>query len=382
MRYFLTILPLFLLLLSSYSQNEPDHSLASLLGKHKPFITATYQHGGIIPTTDFVKGDNLSGAPINRYHAATIKVGLQNPGYAVWQRVYKGPTYGLGFFTGDFFNPREMGYPYAVFGFLGIPVARGRKLEVYTEFQYGLAWDWLHYDSLKNPRNLAIGSSITVYLDIAMKAVYPLTSNLDLGFGLSFTHFSNGGFERPNRGVNLYAPSVELKYFVNGRPDVRGIEPANRLARTNELVFMLGYGDHQIVEHELDTNYFAVGGLSLMYSMQHTNAFRSGPGIDLNYWWGMTAKPDGSPGPVGWDNLSVGLIYQPELIVDRFSLMGGIGIYARHLNYGNFTQTYQRLGVKCHIYRNYSFGVNVRAINFMLAEFMEFNLGYRLIWDK
>jgi hypothetical protein len=40
------------------------------------------------------------------------------------------------------------------------------------------------------------------------------------------------------------------------------------------------------------------------------------------------------------------------------------------------------LGVRYDIYRNISLGVNVRAVNFMLAEFLEFNVGYRIKWEK
>ncbi|MEZ4906745.1 MAG: hypothetical protein R2771_03665 [Saprospiraceae bacterium] len=145
---------------------------------------------------------------------------------------------------------------------------------------------------------------------------------------------------------------------------------------------MLGYGDHQLVEHELDTNYFAIAGISALYFNQISNAFRIGVGTDLNYWMGLTANPDGTIGTRNFDNLTIGFIIQPEAIIGKLSLVGGFGIYARHLNYGNFKQSYQRLGIKYEVYKNLSLGVNVRAINFMLAEFMEFNLGYRFRWMK
>ena len=145
---------------------------------------------------------------------------------------------------------------------------------------------------------------------------------------------------------------------------------------------MLGYGDHQLNEHELDSNYFAVGGLSVIYFTQLSNAFRLGGGIDLNYWWGLNANPDGTIGPRTLENLSIGLMAQPELIIDRLTLAGGFGIYASHLHYGNFQQSYQRLGIRYDLYKNWSLGINVRAVNFMLAEFLEFNMGYRLRWMK
>ena len=105
-------------------------------------------------------------------------------------------------------------------------------------------------------------------------------------------------------------------------------------------------------------------------------------GTDINYWWGLNANDDGTIAPRDFSNLTIGLILQPEIIIDRLTLASGIGIYARHRNYGNFSQMYQRLGVRYDLYKNLALGVNVRAINFMLAEFMEFNLSYRIDWKK
>ncbi|MBK7031438.1 MAG: acyloxyacyl hydrolase [Bacteroidales bacterium] len=371
-----SFLPLFLLVISiqSYSQD----SFYSGRTRDFPGISVSYHKGDVLQTTDFVKGDNLSHRPITQHQSISLKLLWQNPGYTEWQKIFKGPYYGIGFYAGDFYNAREIGYPLSAYGVLGIPIIRGKKLELYTEFQYGVAWNWAHYDSIYNPKNLAIGGGLTVHLDIGVNAWYPLTKYLDLGAGVSFTHFSNGGFERPNRGMNLYAPFAELKYHFRGRPETRTIEKAGRADRHHGFYFMMGYGDHQRVDYELDSNYFAVGGLSAFYLYQFSNAFRAGIGTDLNYWWGLNANPDGTIGPRTLENFTVGFSAQPEVIVGKLTLLGGVGIYARHLNYGNFKQTYQRLGARFEIYNQWSLGVNVRAINFMLAEFLEFNLGYRL----
>jgi len=345
-------------------------------------VAANYQYGNILPTTDFVKGENLMGNPLNDYQSFSIKSLWQNPGYKDWQKVYRVPYYGVGVSVGDFFNPSEVGYPISIYGILGIPIKRWRKLELYSEFQFGVAAHWQHYDSITNPKNLVIGGGLTVHLCIGVHAFYPITKKLDLGLGMSFLHFSNGGFERPNRGFNIYAPSAELKYHFANRPVAKEVEYPGELKRSNDLYFMLGYGDHQLNEHELDSNYFAVGGLSVIYFTQLSNAFRLGGGVDLNYWWGLNANPDGTIGPRTLENLSLGLMAQPELIINRLTLVGGFGIYASHLHYGNFQQSYQRLGIRYDLYKNWSLGINVRAVNFMLAEFLEFNMGYRLRWMK
>jgi hypothetical protein len=345
-------------------------------------ISGSVGSGHLLPTNPFVKGDNLQTKPIENFRFYSLKALWQNPGYTAWQRVYKGPYYGFGLAMGDFDNPREVGYPVSYYGIFGIPVKRWKKMEVFTEFQFGLTSNWVHYDSVSNPKNIVIGGGLTVHLDVALKMHYNVSSRFDLGAGISFIHFSNGGFERPNRGFNIYSPFAEIRYRFTKRPDYQHIEKPNRINMSHDLYFMLGYGDHQLVEHELDTNYFAIAGLSAIYFNQISNACRVGVGTDINYWLGLSANPDGTMGNQTLDNLTIGFILQPEMIIDRLTLVGGVGIYARHLQYGNFNQTYQRLGVRFDVYKNCSFGINVRAINFMLAEFLEFNVGYRIRWRK
>jgi hypothetical protein len=367
-----------ILTLKGFSQADT----LSLQHKSYSSISANYQYGNILPTTDFVKGDNLLGKPMQKYQAFTMKMLWQNPGYTNWQKIYHVPYYGVGLTIGNFYNPGEVGYPVSAFGILGIPIVRWNKLELYSEFQFGIASNWKHYDSINNPKNLAVGGSLTVHLNLGIFAFYPITKKLDLGAGMSFIHFSNGGFERPNNGVNIYSPSAELKYHLSGRPDTKSVKLPGRLDRSNDLYLMMGYGDYQLSDHELDTNYFAIAGISAIYFTQFSNAFRLGYGTDLNYWWGLNARADGTPGPYAMENLTLGLLVQPEFIIDKLSLVGGIGIYAVHRNYGNFNQSYQRLGVRYEVNKNMSVGVNIRAINFMLAEFLEFNIGFRIRWMK
>jgi len=377
MRFLFTTI---LILLAAIANSQTE--VAKTKKGQFPSISANYQYGNIIRTTDFVKGDNLMGKPMDHYQAFTLKLLWQNPGHKDWQKVYRGPYYGGGFTVGDFYKPDEVGYPLSLYGILGIPIKRWKKLELYSEFQFGLAWNWHHYDSITNPNNIVIGGGMTVYLNLGLNAFYPITRNLDLGAGISFAHFSNGGFERPNRGFNIYTASLELKYHFLGRPDVRSIKAPGRMERSNDLYFMMGYGDHQLNEYELDTNYYAIGGISVIYFTQLSNAFRLGYVTDVNYWWGLNAKSDGTSGSRTAENFTLGIILQPELIIDKLTLVGGFGIYALHLNYGNFQQTYQRLGVRFDVYKNISIGINVRAVNFMLAEFLEFNLGYKIRWIK
>ena len=345
-------------------------------------LTGSYGYGTVLPTTPFVQGDNLQGRPIDDYQFYSLKAIWQNPGYTHWQQVYHVPYYGFGISYGNFFNREEVGNPVSGYGIYGIPILRWKALSTYSEFQFGMATNWRKYDPVRNPKNHVIGGSFTVHLDLALKAYLALGKNFETGTGISFIHFSNGGFERPNRGFNIYSPTVELRYRFKQRPDYRAMEKAKHSTRTNDLLILANYGDYQLVEHETDSNYFAFAGLSFIYYTQLTEAFRLGSGTDINYWWGLNANPDGTYAGYSYDNITLGLILQPELIINKLSLVAGIGIYARHRNYGNFKQLYQRLGIRYEVFKNTTVGVNVRAVNFMLAECLEFNFGYKLSWPK
>src|SRR5512138_1796177 len=157
---FLLLFVLLLPILTGYTQTESNQTKK----KQFPAISANYAYGNILPTNDFLEGENLMGKPLEHYQAYTLKATWQNPGYKDWQKVYKCPYYGAGLTVGDFYDPDEVGYPVSLYGILGIPVLRWNKFEINSEFQFGIAWNWEHYDSISNPKNIVIGGGLTVHL--------------------------------------------------------------------------------------------------------------------------------------------------------------------------------------------------------------------------
>jgi len=200
---------------SGYAQHEGTDE-----DRNYPGITVGYGFGKGFPTNRFVKGDNMTGEPINGVSSLSLKMLWQNPGYKSWQRIYDIPYYGFGISVGNFHNPNEIDYPVSFYGVLGIPLIRREKLELYTELQFGVASNWVSYHPQTNPMNIAIGSGITAHVSVGLRAFYHLSEKIDIGGGFSFSHFSNGGLERPNYGINIGVPSVDLRYLFAGRPEI------------------------------------------------------------------------------------------------------------------------------------------------------------------
>ena len=345
-----------------------------------PGIVFGYGYGKILHTNGFVKGDNQAGKPMKSFQSFSLKMLWQNPGHNAWQRIYNIPYYGFGVSLGDLFNPDEIGYPISFYGVLGIPIKRWDKLEIYTELQLGLASNWIQYDPDTNPKNIAIGSDLTSHLNFGFKAFYPIGEKLDLGAGVSFTHFSNGGLERPNYGINHWAPYFDLKYRLAGRPEIPELKASDELEFKKEIILTGSYSRYQTITDTLDLHYYTVAGLSSYFLWQHTDAIKSGFGLDLNILTGLNIDPMGYPNPLCLDNFTLGFGYQIEFLFNRLSIVGGLGNYALHVVYKPFHKFYQRIGIKLYLLKNLYTGVNVRTVNFATAEYLEFNLGFR-IWS-
>ncbi|MGB0868668.1 MAG: acyloxyacyl hydrolase [Flavobacteriales bacterium] len=329
----------------------------------------SYDYGEILNTNKFLNGDNLAQKKIDQYSGFTLKFGLQNSGKQDWQQVYKYPYYGLGL---SFYNLKseEIGNPISTFAYFGMPLWRFKAIEIYGEFQFGFAGNWNEYDSITNPKNISVSTNITAYTGGGIRALLNLNSNLDLGFGFNFKHFSNGGGSLPNKGINFNGSEIVCRYHIQKRPRFSLQEKQDINKNQNEFRAFVNFGQYQTIDNGNNKHENTVIGISALYFYQHTIKYRNGLGLDLNNWIEKSGNSN-------QNHLSLGVVFQPELTIGNLDLVGGIGVYAKHQAYKNFDQFYQRLGMRYNFNSKISFGFNIRAIDFYLAENIEYQIGYR-----
>ena len=63
------------------------------------FLQGAYQYGAVLGTNDFLKGDNLSGEPIENFQSLRLEFGWNTDGSKDWHHVYNFPTYGIGLYA-------------------------------------------------------------------------------------------------------------------------------------------------------------------------------------------------------------------------------------------------------------------------------------------
>lgn len=187
-------------------------------------------------------GQSLASELESGYGAFEIRLAWQGRGEDHWSGQLAYPSYGVGFYSGFIGDPKVFGNPNALFGFLNFPVSRASKRNVFAiEPAVGLTYNLEPFDSETNPINDAIGARFAVYFNVNFGWAYKWTRQMDITYGVDFTHFSNGRSYTPNYGLNMFGVNLGLRYHYNtannrGLKDFNGVNRfASRFDRPNRI---------------------------------------------------------------------------------------------------------------------------------------------------
>lgn len=359
-------------------------------------IGMIYQAGKVLQTNDFVKGENASNQVIDYYQSLRLAYGVQTDGRKMWHQLYAYPEWGFALYFANFFNTTELGTPTAFYGYFKAPFIKWKKLSFNYNVGFGLTWNWEPYDSEANPYNVAIGSYKTVYIDAGLSLDWKFTRRLTASVGISFTHFSNGATGIPNMGLNLAAPSVGLKYDLKKDTPERITHVIPDYEDNWEFLIIAAGGVKQVefdtTNTGLSTKYLGVnyGIFTLMPTInrQISHKVKFGAGLDLAYDGSINAQIDISEnGDLSLadvpflDKTSLSVFGSFELVAGRLSLVvqPGYTLIRKEIE-GQNPAFYQRAGLKYMIWKDLFLGINIRAHNFGVADYIEWNAGWAIKW--
>ena len=376
--------------------------------KYKKSIQLYYQAGKVLQTNEFVKGQNASNQVIDYYQAVSLQYSIETDGNKLWQQNYLYPTWGFGFYTANFFNKKELGTPSAIYGFFRAPFYRFKKWSINYDVGFGLTYNWERYDQIDNPFQYAIGSSKTVFIDAGLGLEIYLGKHLSLLPAFSFTHFSNGATRVPNLGINLFSPRVGLKYIFKERPEFIKTD-IPKYNREWEYIALLNYASKQLAfdttQVEGNEGYVAETYNILTFSTgvnrQISRKVKLGLGIDIGFDGAWNSYINYKNGIIERKNvanaskLNFGIYGAFELVIHKLSVIAQPGWYVYRSEWGvpekslvtgdipprrKSEGSYQRLGIKYNIFDNLFAGINIRAYDFGIADYIEWNVCYRIKW--
>jgi len=362
--------------------------------KRYNYIALRYHAGRVLQTNSFVEGENASNQVIDYYQALNISYGVQTDGSKEWHHIFNFPYYGVSFYNANFFNVDELGTPTALYGFMGFPFKRNKRSMWGYELGFGLTYNWEPYHAYDNPFNVAIGSHRTVYVDANMFYKYQLSPRWDIRGSFGFTHFSNGGTKKPNSGINLLSPSIEISYNFKDSPILMR-RPQPRYGQHYELAMHLGLGALNVLYDNPNDEFGTADVMHSYYNLsaallkQTTWKNKFGFGIDLTYDESANVtvvnpehgEPDVIFADAFYERMMLGLYGTYEYTIDRLSVASYFGVLALRKKSDNSNPfLYQKFGIKYHFKNDMYAGLLVRAHNFSVAEVIEWTIGYRIKW--
>lgn len=359
-----------------------------------------YRPSYILPTNDFLRGDNLYRQSI-RYSASfhlRYAFGFR-PGSQT-DRIYGGVYQGVGLSGYLFPDREEIGSPLALYLFQGARIARVAPwLTLNYEWNFGLSTGWKSYDREYNPNNKMMGSEMNAYIDVNVYFSWRLSRLLDLNAGLDMTHFSNGNTWVPNAGLNTVGLKTGLTAWFNRRERFvsrlsrpRTEHPFPRHVSYDLTVFgswrrkgVDYYGEGQIASPKA---YPVVGfNFSPMYNLSYK--LRLGISLDGVYDTSANVYLEDQIVAVGETpdlvfrrpeasrQLALGLSGRAEYVMPYCTVGLGIGSNVLH-GQGDLDALYQMLYLKINTTRSTYLHIGYSLQNFQDPNFLMLGVGFRL----
>ncbi|MDR1847154.1 MAG: acyloxyacyl hydrolase [Bacteroidales bacterium] len=369
------------------------------------YISAFSHYGSVISTNSFLNGENRLNQSVKRFGDISLRCEIQTNGCRQWHSWYDYPSFGFGLYLIDFRDNGLLRTPIAAYTFLSFSYWHNKRLDLRGEFALGLAGNW-DYFSENNVLNTAIGSPITCYFDYGFHLYCNITGQFKAGVGVSMTHFSNGGLRKPNKGINMIAPRFALKY--NAFPQKKNDNSLSQnnvskeqMPNVNKFNFVLttfggSYGhyyrayNYGLADSIFRKSFFVCGiSPSVIYNFNIKHGL--GLGLDFAYFDMAGKSTEITNGEIvlrdeikNQQRFNAALFLAYEYRIHHFTLTVEPCLYL--YQYKSETENlitdvpvfYQRIGVRWQATNHFFCGLKLRAYNFSIAHFIEWNVGIRL----
>ncbi len=299
--------------------------------------------------------------------AINITLGRQMFGQQAWEQTFLYPAYGMGFYAADLGNQDNLGYGYALYGFMTLPLWESEKIKWHYQFELGLVY--------VTEGNIAVGSHTNVFIGATLGMQYALTERLWLVNELSGNHFSNGATKMPNLGLNPLTYRLGINYRLNREANERVVHETATDYATDDFAVVYNAGIKEIKPAGGD-KYF-ISSIMLDYTHALTAKHRIGFGLDWIYDSSFFTRFERE----GVLDLSQAAIMQYALHlsyrfdVHRFSVIAqqGFHLYSKWTDDGS---SFQRAGLRYRISKRTLLNLTIMSKG-GVAYFTEWGVGLR-----
>jgi hypothetical protein len=332
------------------------------------FVTASYGRGFLIAHRASLE------TLVNDYtNSIRLEFGKNTFGQKDWQSLYRFPSLGIGGFHGSVGNNEQLGKATAIYGFISAPYGAGkRRISFGYKFAIGLAYLSNHFDLYDNIYNIAIGSSINVYIHLDFDIKIKLyKERLYFKTGLGMTHFSNGKTQSPNLGLNIMDWHFTTGYNIGKQSKKIYTEYPKRDRHTFVAIVAGGAKEY----NEPNLGKFFAGNVTLEYEYSVMKKSSWGAGLDYFYDGVLydSYKTKDDPDAFKYASrfgIHIGYMFNYY----RVGLIVQMGSYINPYYDGN-GYLYHRIGIRAKVSQHLIANLSLKT-HWAKADIVEFGLGY------
>lgn len=342
-------------------------------------VESTLHFGTIIKHTQKIKiqtGQLVAGQEFN--------FRFQTSGKKDWQVLQRFPVFGVSlahFHLGS----GAHGDGFGLTPNLSVQVFRAGNFRGMFRIGSGIGWVSRPYHFLKNPEQNAIGSHWNGTAQFNFSTEFRANSNFRAITGFGFYHFSNGGREFPNFGVNLPSGYFSVVWSPRREPDFVRREVSRRPDRRFGALI---YGGAVWVEYlVLDGPNYPIwmGSVAGAYYLNKVNRALLGIDYEYNkavYKWGLHSATFNDTQAAKLASTRLAIFIGDEFLFGNFSAQLQTGIYVGdRLNSYVLNIFYNKLIMRYYLPRlpfvavRPHVGIHLKAHN-VIAEYLAVNLGF------
>lgn len=310
-----------------------------------------------------------------------INAGIYTIGNKYWNQCYNYPRIGLGYYHSGLGNKAIYGqlnafYFYVDRAFLNL----NNRFNFGNRISIGLGHISKIFDLYSNSYNIAIGTKLNVFLQYNLEGTIRLSPLIQMKTGVSLIHSSNGSIKKPNMGFNIVNSFIGLQYsLTDQRNYLSKSHLTNPDSSKNQFCTSFAYGWKSI--SRLHSYEYSVYALSFEYSRKIA---RSGwLGVALTGYMDRSIRkefeipitPDTTFKTSDYYSVALNPSYEMRMGKLAFLFQPGFYLKISFKDYGLITN---RIGLRYYFRNRWLAGISVKAHWLAKADFIEWNIGYRL----
>ncbi|MHC1704567.1 MAG: acyloxyacyl hydrolase [Tenuifilaceae bacterium] len=308
--------------------------------------------------------------------AFEISYKLRVDGNKYWHRYYNFPAFGVSLMYTDFNNKKVLGSAISANTYLKFNLIETNWQTLQLKVASGVAYIGKTYDSVRNPKNIAISSKINLALNLGISSRIILSRGNHVTIGINALHYSNGSFKKPNYGLNFILGSIGYNFSI-GTYRKFSSNKTNQINREKSSMFITYSGAIKEAGDPGGQKYYAQS-LSYIYLVTYEKLLHYGGAIDIMYDESsfVHIRQDSLARTSKLNALKAGITLQGEMSLDKLSFFGDFGAYLYNKD-KHVGPLYQRIGVRYNINSFLKVQLALKT-HFNVADHIEFGVIYKI----